>query len=200
MRGAAGYQITVNADEFDAMRFTELTARAHYLRGDLETAQSYMDELLAHRLDGGGIGHLSAQLALAARIHLAAGRHREALEHATRAMDGLGDYSDHRVEANVLTVLASVRHAIGEHREAVAHYDRAIGLIGDDGVYYRVEANCGRAAALLQLGETDPARRDAAAALETAVKCEFRLLADRARGLLAAIDTAAECDRPSRRR
>nr|WP_255672710.1 BTAD domain-containing putative transcriptional regulator [Glycomyces amatae] len=165
-------------------------ALAHYLRGDLVKAQIYMDAVLAGQGDGGGIGHLSGRLTLAARIHLASGREGEALECATRAVEGLGDFSDHRVESNALSALAAVRDALGEHREAVGHYDRALELIGDDGAYYRVEAACGRAAALLKLGEADRARRDAAAALATASECGFGLLQDRARGLLAAVDAA----------
>ncbi|GAB3655273.1 AfsR/SARP family transcriptional regulator [Glycomyces tarimensis] len=172
-------------------------ALAHLLRGDLDEARSYIDEVLAARSDGGGIGHNSAHLTLAARIHLASGRDGEALKFATRAVESHGAFSDHRVESNALSALAAVRDALGEHREAVGHYDRALELIGDDGAYYRVEATCGRAAALLKLGETERARRDATAALETAEACEYRLLQDRARGLLAAID-AAEHLRPGR--
>jgi tetratricopeptide (TPR) repeat protein len=166
-------------------------ANAHRLRGDLDLAQAYMDQVLRGGVDGTGLGHSSSHLTLAARIHLAAGRLHEALDCATEATEGIGENSDHRVEGNASSAMGSVRDALGEHGEAVRRFDRALELLGDDGVYYRVEARCGRAAALLGLGEADRARTDASAALEQALECDFRILADRARDLLAAIDAGA---------
>ncbi|MEU6857586.1 BTAD domain-containing putative transcriptional regulator [Glycomyces sp. NPDC046736] len=162
-------------------------ANAHRLHGDVDIAQSYMDEVLKTQ---GGVSQSVTVLTLAARIHLAAGRHEQALDHATRAVDGLDGISDQRIGLNALSALGSVKDAIGEHRAAVDCFDRALDLAVTDALYYRTEATCARAAALLHLGEHEAAEADAHAALELARTSEFGLLIRLAQSLLAAIAAA----------
>lgn len=160
-------------------------ALGHLMRGTTDRAQAYMDEVFETMRREGGIGLPSSFHALAARIHLAVGRVERAFEHANRAVENLSEFSDHRLEAIAMHSLGLALDARGDHREAVARFARAIELTADDVAYYRTQATLGRAEAYLHLGETDPARRDAEAALETARECGFALLEARARELLA---------------
>ncbi|MEU6859580.1 BTAD domain-containing putative transcriptional regulator [Glycomyces sp. NPDC046736] len=170
-------------------RFTfEANVRAHLadalrLRGDLDQALAHLDEVL--QADAARIGQRSSRNALAARVHLAAGDVERAFAHAAAALDGLDALSDRRLESSARSAMAAVRAARGEPAAAVADYDRALELVGRGAEYYRVEALCGRAAALAHLGDSGRAVVDASAALESARACGYRLLEARARDLLA---------------
>ncbi|GAB3995884.1 hypothetical protein GCM10029992_14320 [Glycomyces albus] len=156
-------------------------------RGDLDQAESCLDIVFEAHQRLHAIDNTNHHHSMASVVYLAAGHVDLAFEHAVQAVERAEDFANPRSESIALTALGAARDARGEHREALSCFGRAIELTRNDGMYYRTEATLGRAAAHLHLGEIEPCRRDARAALETARECGFALLEARARELLASM-------------
>lgn len=166
-------------------------AEIQIYRGRLDLAGDHLKDAAELERESVSIDRTGDLPGVTARLLLAAGRPREAIELAKRVVAEREDYADHRIRAAAMVTLAAALDAAGEHEEAVALYDSVLAMTEHDAtVFHRVEGVVGRAAAMLHSG--DAGAEDAAArALRLTRQAEYRFLEGRALNVLAEIDLRA---------
>lgn len=164
-------------------------ADVELFRGRLDLAAVRLDEAAELKRDSLGLDKSADVLGATARLRLAAGRTEEALDLAKQVVEGRTDAADHRFRTHALVTLAAAYDAAGDHGAAIAHYDLALARTEHDPtMFHRVEAMVGRSRALYRSGDVDRAKDEAARALLTARKADYRFLEGQALNQLAEID------------
>jgi DNA-binding SARP family transcriptional activator/tetratricopeptide (TPR) repeat protein len=170
-------------------------AEIQLFRGRLDLAAAHIAEAAALERNSVSVDRSGDLPGVIARLDLAAGRTEAALAQAERVVEALADAVDHRNRAAALVTLAAAHAGAGEHAEALAVYDRVLAMTEHDAtVFHRVEALCGRAAAILHTGDAERAETAATTALRTTRAGGYRFLEGRALNVLA--ETALLADRP----
>lgn len=160
-------------------------------RGRLDLAGDHLEDAAELERESVSIDRTGDLPGATARLLLAAGRPREAVELAKRVVDEREGDADHRIRAAAMVTLAAAHDDAGDHEEAIALYDRVLAMTEHDAtVFHRVEAMVDRSGALLRHGDARAAE-SALRALRTARQADYRFLEGRALNVLAEIDLKA---------
>jgi tetratricopeptide (TPR) repeat protein len=161
----------------------------HHAQGRLEQARALLAEAGSlHRTVADRAGEAETHLRVA-EVNRDAGQ--PSTDPAETALTIARELRDSQLEADALNTLASIQDRLGQHQQAIDHYGQAYKISNNAELTHpQAQALIGLAAAYLHAGDHKQAHSHVNRALNIARGCGYRLLADKASTLLAALHGA----------